>query len=140
MYISNLRELSISLSSFIRFPRNNDVQFVLTPVCFVGVHVLLMIFVFIYEWWCPTRFPYDMMSFKSNTTSVPCGAGTAYTLRAPELTPGYLVRFVLFHLWFSVSGFVYCLSCCPFLLAFVLSVLRFTNFSYTEIHIIAMFM
>jgi hypothetical protein len=32
----------------LRFPCKNDVRFVLTPTCFIGVHVLFMLFVFIY--------------------------------------------------------------------------------------------
>jgi len=42
-------------------------------------------------YWCPTRFPYQMMfvSFNINTTGVTCGEGTANPSRAPELTPGF---------------------------------------------------
>jgi type III secretory pathway component EscS len=50
------------------------------------VHVLFMLYVFIYVHWCPTRFPYQMMfvSFNSNRTGVTCGAGTANPSGAPE--------------------------------------------------------
>jgi len=45
-----------------------------------------MIFVFIYIYWCPTRFPCQMMlvSFNSNTTGVTNGAGTANPTGAPD--------------------------------------------------------
>jgi len=33
-----------------------------------------------------------------NTTDDTCGAGTAYPSREPELTPGFLVEFVLLDL------------------------------------------
>jgi hypothetical protein len=59
------------------FPYKNYVRFVLTPICFVGVHALFMLFVFIYVYWCPIQVPYQMMfvSFNNNTTGVTCGAG-----------------------------------------------------------------
>ena len=62
----------------------------------LGGYVLCMSFVFIYEYWCPTRFPYQMMfvSYSSNTTGVTCGAGTANPYGVPEFTPGFLVGFV----------------------------------------------
>jgi len=49
------------------------------PICFVWVNVLLVFFVFIYLYWCPTRFSYLMMflSFSSTTTGITSGAGTA---------------------------------------------------------------
>ena len=42
------------------------------------VHVLLMLYVFIYVYRCLTRFPYHMtfLSFNSNTAGVTSGAGT----------------------------------------------------------------
>ena len=69
----------------------NDVRFVLTPTCFVGIHVFCMLFVFIYVYWCSTRFLYLMMyvSLYSNTMSGTCGAETANTSGAPVLTPGF---------------------------------------------------
>jgi hypothetical protein len=41
----------------------NDFRVVFNLLSFVlsEVHVLLMLFVFIYVYWCPTRFPYQMM-------------------------------------------------------------------------------
>jgi len=72
-----------------QFPCNNHVQFIFTPIYFVGIHVLLMLFVFINIYWCPTRFPCQMMfmSFNSNMTGVTYGAGTANPSGAPEFTP-----------------------------------------------------
>ena len=42
------------------------------PVCFVRGSFIFMLFVFMFENWCPTGFPYQMMSvsFNSNTTGV----------------------------------------------------------------------
>ena len=59
-----------------------------------GVHILRMLFGFIYAYWCPARFPYQMMfvSFNSNTMGVISGAGIAYSPRAPVFP---LVMFVL---------------------------------------------
>jgi hypothetical protein len=49
-----------------------------------------MLFVFIYGYWCPTRFPYQMMfvSFNSNTTGVTRGAGSVRHSGVPEFTSG----------------------------------------------------
>jgi hypothetical protein len=72
--------LSNNMSSRILwFPRKNDVRFALTPICVVWVYVLFMLFVFIYVYWCSTRFPYQMMFVSSNcnTTDVTCGTCTA---------------------------------------------------------------
>ena len=46
--------------------------------CFVEVHVLLMLLVCIYAYWCPTRFPYHtpFVSPNSITTSVTREVGT----------------------------------------------------------------
>jgi len=58
-----------------------------------------MLFVFINVYWCPTRFPYQMMfvSFNYNTTGISCGAGTANPSGAPEIIQ-VLVGFVLLDL------------------------------------------
>ena len=47
-----------------------------------------MLFVFIYTYWCPTRFPYQMIFVSSNshTTGVTCGAGPANPSGAPGRT------------------------------------------------------
>jgi hypothetical protein len=56
-----------------------------------GVPVLIMSIVLIYVCWCPTRLPYHTMfvSFNSNTTGATCGAGTANSCEAHELTPAF---------------------------------------------------
>ena len=44
-----------------------------------GVYVFFMLFIFIYVYWFPNQFLYQIMfvSFKSNTTGVTSEAGTA---------------------------------------------------------------
>ena len=66
----------------------------------LGVHALLMLFVFINVYWCPTRSTCEMMvmPFNSIMTCVTCGAGVVNPSRAPEFTPVFLVGFVLLHL------------------------------------------
>ena len=56
----------------------------LLPFVLSGVHVLLMLFVFIYVYWCTMRFPGQMMfvSLSSHTTCVTYGAGIANTSEA----------------------------------------------------------
>ena len=50
-----------------------------------------MLFLIIYVYWCPTRFPFQTMfvSFYSNKTGVINGAGTANPSEVPEFTPGF---------------------------------------------------
>jgi len=50
-----------------------------------------MLFVFIYIYWCPTRFliSYDVRVFNSNTTGVTSGEETANSYGAPVFTPGF---------------------------------------------------
>ena len=52
---------------------------------------MFSLFLFIYAYWCATRFPCQMMfvSFNSNTTGVTGGAGIANPSGAPELTAGF---------------------------------------------------
>jgi len=70
----------------LRCPRKNDVRFVFITICFVGSSCFIKIFVFIY--WCPTRFLYQMMfvSFNGNTTGVTSGTGTSNPSGAPQFT------------------------------------------------------
>lgn len=69
-----------------------------------GVHVLSMLIVFIYEWWCPTRFPYQIMflSFSSNTTNVTSGTGTANPSGAQEFTLVLVVFLLLCVVFFRI--------------------------------------
>ena len=82
-----------------------------------------MLFVFIDVYWCPTRFPYQIMfvSFNSNTTGVTSGAGTANPSGAPEFISGFrevhVARSLVFYVMFCRSVLVL------FLLAIVLSVI-----------------
>jgi len=50
-----------------------------------------MLFMFIYEYWFPTHYPYQMMSvsFNSNTTGVTNGAGTANPCTSPAFNPSF---------------------------------------------------
>ena len=70
--------------------KNNAENSSRLPFVLQGVHVLILLFVFIYVFWCATRFPYQMMfmSLNSNTTGVTCGARTANPSGAHEFTPG----------------------------------------------------
>ena len=80
------------------------------------IRVIFMLFVFIYTYWCPTRFPYQMMfvSFNSSTMGVISGAGIAnpfWSTWVPLIFSGVLVSrsFVLY--------VVYCtllFPLCPF--------------------------
>ena len=77
------------------------IVFVLTPISFVGVHVLFMLFV----------------RYSSNTTGVACGAGTANPYEASEFTPNFS-GFLLLDLQFFALCFVdrslsfeLCISC-----------------------------
>ena len=83
----------------------NGVGIGLIPICLVGVRVF---FKFIHVYWCPPRFPYQMMfvSFNSNTTDVISGAGIANYSGAPE----FLVVFGFFSVQYLVN---HCVSCCP---------------------------
>jgi len=46
---------------------------------------------FIYAYWCPTLFPYQMMfvSINSSTTGVTIGEGTTFPSGAPAVTHGF---------------------------------------------------
>ena len=74
--------------------RQFHVRFVLAPICVVGGggggggRFLFMLFAFIYVYWCPTQFPYQMMFVSSNrnTAGVTCGAGTTNPSGAQEFT------------------------------------------------------
>ena len=56
----------------LQFAGKNDVRLGLTLFCSVWGHVLFMLFVFIYSYWCQTGFPYQMMFVwrNSNTSNV----------------------------------------------------------------------
>ena len=85
---------------------------VLTPICFVEGSVLFMSIVFIYVFWCPTRFLYQMMfvSCKSSTMGATCGAETANPCGAHDFTPAFsgvrVSRSSVFCIMFCRSLFV----------------------------------
>ena len=83
-------------------------QFVLS-----GFTILFMLFVFIYAYWCSTRFPYQMMlvSFIINTMVVTYGAGTVGLSGAPAFTPGFVWGWCCSILRWFVDR---CLSFCLF--------------------------
>ena len=125
----------------LRFPRKNVNRFVLTPVCFVGLHVLSMLFVFIFVYRCLTRFSYHMVfvSFNSNTTGVTHGTGTAYPSGALSSTPDFngvrvarsLVFCVMFcrSLYVLLSFFFWPLCCLSFDLRILITPLVSSNSS-----------
>jgi len=55
------------------------------------VHVLFIIFVFIYVYWCSRLFPYQMMFvlFHNNMAGATSGVESAYYSGAPEFTPSF---------------------------------------------------
>ena len=85
---------------------------VLTPICFVEGSVLFMSIVFIYVFWCPTRFLYQMMlvSCTSSTMGATCGAETANPCGAHDFTPAFsgvrVSRSSVFCIMFCRSLFV----------------------------------
>ena len=97
------------------------------------VHILLMLFVFIYVYWCSTRFPCQMMfvSINNNMTVVTSGAGTNNTSGALDF------KWCSFCSVFSFPCSVLYIIVCSFvplvlfLLSIVMSILRFTNSDYT---------
>jgi hypothetical protein len=55
------------------------IRFVFSPICFVGAHGFIVLFVFIYVYRCQTQFPYQTyMLFTIVTIGATRGTGTAY--------------------------------------------------------------
>ena len=106
---------------------SRNVRFVLTSI--YRVCVLFTLFVFIYAYWCRTRFLYQMMfgSFSDNTTSVTCGAETAYPSKtSPDFSVVRIARSLVFCVKFCRSLSVL------FLLTIVFDVIpRLTAFDYS---------
>ena len=95
--------------------RKNDAPFLnYLPFVLQGVHVLFMLFVFIYVYLCPTLFPYHMilLSFNIYTMGVTNGAGTSKPSGAPQLNASFLWG-TLYSL-FSFLCSVLCIIVCPF--------------------------
>jgi hypothetical protein len=88
----------------------SQLRFVITyiPVELYLVHLLFMLFVFIY--WCPTGFPYQMMSvsFNSNTRRVTSGWRICTPLRSLPI----LMRLILCQcMSFCHFSFCHCIVC-----------------------------
>jgi hypothetical protein len=75
MYQITLKYVNFILCCDVRYNIHGKTMFgfIFTPICFVGFHLILMLFVlFIYEYYCTTRFPFLIMfvGFNSNTRGV----------------------------------------------------------------------
>ena len=90
------------------------IQFVWSLIWICIVHILFMLFIFIYWYYCQTRFPYQMMfvSFNTNTTGVTCGSETSDIFRGTRCSCCSTFSFLCSVLW------VVCLSLCTFSLAY----------------------
>jgi hypothetical protein len=83
------------------------------------IEYLFMFFVFVYVYWCPTRFPYQMMfvSFSRNKTGVTSGAVTTYFSEVPEFTLGFtgvhVAQYLVFYVVFCrlLLYFSHCVVC-----------------------------
>ena len=95
VHVYQLHVFNSLLRCPLRFPRKNDVRFVVTSICFVGRSFFLIINV---------PFQIIFIPFNSNTTGVISGAGIANHFGASE----FLMGFVLLDLLFSVQCFVDC--------------------------------
>jgi hypothetical protein len=103
----------------------------LYPFVYVwGVHVLFMSFVFIYVYWCPTRFPYQMLLVCLTVT-------WPVSLVEQELLtlPGHLSSSLVLSVVHDARIYVFCVMFCRslfvlFPVVIVLSVLRFTASYY----------
>ena len=95
-----------------------------------GVYVLSMLFVFTYEYCCPSRILYQMIvSFNSTMVDATSGAGAAYPSGAPEFSPVFSGFYVAYSLYYFV---VFCRSLFVFfylltIVHVVSSVLRYTT-------------
>jgi hypothetical protein len=69
-----------------------------------------LLFVFIYVYWCSTRFPYQMMFASFNCNCVTSWAGTTNPSGAPEYTPVFsavrVAQSLAFYAVFCISLFV----------------------------------
>jgi hypothetical protein len=77
-----------------------------------GGHVFSMSFVFIYAYWCPTRFPHHMMFVSHNSTMMGAtsGEGTVHPSGEPDFTSVCIAQSLVFFVLFCRSLFVF-LSC-----------------------------
>lgn len=81
LYIYTFWEgINLNIFTFATISTQNRCSVHIFPHLFcIGIHVLSMLFVFLYAYWWLTRYPYHMMCdwFNSSTTSVTSEAGTA---------------------------------------------------------------
>ena len=89
--ITCLHVFSSVLWCQLRFLRKKKFSFVFTALVLYGVHIIIMLIVFIYTYWCTTRFKYQMMfkSFNSNSTGVTSGSVTANSIGTSDIIPGF---------------------------------------------------
>jgi hypothetical protein len=73
------------------FPHENDVRVVYATIYFEEVVVWFMLCVFIYAYWCPSPFPYQMMFvlFNNNTGCTTSGTGSTDPSGTSEFTTGF---------------------------------------------------
>jgi hypothetical protein len=73
------------------FPRAKDFRVVYATIYFVEVVALSILCVFIYTYWCPTPFPYQIMFvlFNSNTGCTTSGTGSTDPSGTSEFTTGF---------------------------------------------------
>ena len=97
-----------------------------------------MLFVLIYIYWCPTRFPCKMMfeSFNSNSKGATSGTGTANSSGAPEFTLCFLLflfiyLFIFFFFEVLVLNYFFFISFLSFCLSFDLRILN-TPFAFSN--------
>ena len=92
-------------------------MFVFTSICFVGFMLYLYdICLFIYVYWCPTRFPYELMFVLFISSR-----GVPLVEREPIIIPPELHRSRWGSMFSTFQFSVWCFV--PFLLTIVLSVL-----------------
>ena len=112
----------------------HPVRFPHIPVCFVRKSFFYLFFVFIYAYWCPTRFLCQMILvlFNGDTTYATSEIGTAYPSICNLVHPRFIVRFQLLNHQFLIKHFVdLCICVCPFFVFFVLSdLLQYTSSDY----------
>ena len=93
------------LQGLLRFPPENDVQFVFSLICIKMINVLLIIFVLIYISGVQHYFHVRLWSYSSNTMGATSGVVTVYPSGAHMSSPWFIVRLVS-----SIFSFLYIVS------------------------------
>ena len=74
------------------------IRFVFTLICFVGVHALIVLFIFIYVYRCQTQFPYQTyVLFTIAMIGATRGTGTAYRSETHTFTSVVLWSLYFFY-------------------------------------------